>query len=44
MYIITKTINGKEIKILIADTEPEAQYVVNALKANGIKTASYHRR
>lgn len=43
MYIITKTINGKEIEILTADTEPEAQYVVNALKANGIRTANYHK-
>ena len=44
MYIVTKRINGKEIKVLTADTESEAQYVVTALKANGVATASYHRR
>lgn len=44
MYIVTKIINGREIKVLTANSESEAQYVVMALKANGVKSAAYHRR
>lgn len=44
MYIVTKIVAGKETKVLTADSVAEAQYVVTALKANGVMSASYRRK
>ena len=43
-YEVTKVVKGKTKVVIEAETELEAQYVVNALKANGIKSAEYRNK
>ena len=43
VYEVIKTINGIETKVLKTDNRAEAEYVVTAMKYNGIDTVEYRR-